>query len=92
MKLLHALRAFKQKFSHYRPTIEVIISRDVLLHNLYEFQQMYPAVQFAPVLKSNAYGHGLVEIARLVQHENIPFIVVDSLYEARVMQKPRYAM
>lgn len=41
----------------------------------------------APVLKSNAYGHGLAVIAELLDKENIAFLMVDSLYEARVLRK-----
>lgn len=76
----------KNKFVPHRPTVEVIISRSALLYNLHTFKQMYPNAQFAPVLKSNAYGHGLVEVARIVEHERVPFLVVDSLYEARVLR------
>lgn len=36
----------------------------------------------APVLKSNAYGHGLVEAATVLQNQEIPFFVVDSYFEA----------
>ena len=43
-----------------------------------------PGNQIAPVLKSNAYGHGLFEVARILEHSdhNIPFFVVDSYFEA----------
>lgn len=42
-----------------------------------------PSWGIAPVLKANAYGHGLLEIARIVdRHPHVPFIVVDSYFEA----------
>jgi alanine racemase len=44
---------------------------------------------FAPVLKSNAYGHGLVLIASLLKKEHLPFFVVDSLIEARLLRDNR---
>jgi alanine racemase len=86
MKLFRLLRGIKKSFSSYSPSIEVLISKGNLLHNLSEYRKKYPNVLFAPVLKSNAYGHGLVEIAKILDKENIPFFVVDSLYEAMVLR------
>lgn len=72
----------------YEPLIRVEISRNNLIHNLNEFKKLAPRdahgnPQIAPVLKSNAYGHGLVEIAHALQGEHhIPFYIVDSYFEA----------
>jgi alanine racemase len=68
----------------YEPLIQVIISKDRLLHNLNEFQRLAPQGQIAPVLKSNAYGHGLLEVATVLEHSkaSIPFFIVDSYFEA----------
>ncbi len=85
-RILNILREIRQKKSHYTPIIEVVISKSALLHNLKEFQKTYPAMQFAPVLKSNAYGHGLVTVAKILEHETIAFFAVDSLYEANVLR------
>lgn len=41
----------------------------------------------APVLKSNAYGHGLVATAKILDTVNAPFFCVDSLYEAYELSK-----
>jgi alanine racemase len=65
------------------PLITIGISRENLLHNLYTYQQQYPGLAFAPVLKSNAYGH----VAELLDKENIAFLMVDSLFEARTLRK-----
>jgi alanine racemase len=54
----------------YQPLIEVRIFKSALLHNLRTFQQKYPKLQFVPVIKSNAYGHGMVEVAGILDHEN----------------------
>jgi len=40
-----------------------------------------------PVLKSNAYGHGLVELAPIFDSMSCPFLIVDSLYEAYKLYK-----
>lgn len=80
------MREFKKSLSPYRPSIVVRISKNNLLHNLREFSGKYPHLSFAPVLKSNAYGHGLVEVAEILDKEKIAFFVLDSLYEAIVLR------
>lgn len=86
MKILNLLRAFKKTLSKYRPSVEVFILRDNLLHNLREYQRQYPQLVFAPVLKSNAYGHGLANVAKILDKEAIAFFVVDSLFEAMILR------
>jgi alanine racemase len=82
-KSVRFLKSVKSSFARpYRPLIEVFISAANLKHNLRTYQQTYPGLLFAPVLKSNAYGHGLVQAAQVLDKEAIPFFVVDSLYEA----------
>ena len=87
----------------YDPLITVEISRSRLLNNLNEFRKIAPwkdpktrVGMVAPVLKSNAYGHGIIEIADILEKENwahgpdqghrIPFFVVDSYYEAAILR------
>ena len=38
------------------------------------------------VVKSNAYGHGLVPVAQILDQEKIAFLVVDSLFEATALR------
>lgn len=75
----------------YEPLIKVEISRSRLIHNLNEFRKLAPGGRIAPVLKSNAYGHGLLEVAQIlegVRYSSIaiatstPFFIVDSYFEA----------
>ncbi len=67
----------------YEPLISVSISKSRLLANLNEFRKANPGVGVAPVLKSNAYGHGLFEVAEILEHSTkSPFFVVDSYFEA----------
>jgi alanine racemase len=79
--------ASKRRFP-YEPLIRVEINRNALIHNINEFRKLAPKdhhghAQIAPVLKSNAYGHGLIEVAHALQHEHhIPFFIVDSYFEA----------
>ena len=83
MRILNGLRYLKQRMSPHRPLVEVGISKANLLHNLHTYQARYQNVRIAPVLKSNAYGHDLGLVARLLDKEDIAFLMVDSLYEAR---------
>jgi alanine racemase len=86
MTFAHILGKIEQRFHPTQPLIEVGISKENLLHNLHTYQAQYPNLSFAPVLKSNAYGHGLCVIAKLLDGEKIAFFMVDSLYEARTLR------
>lgn len=79
------LRLFRARRFGYRRLIEVDISRDAILHNLHVFQKKY-GVGVAPVLKSNAYGHGLILVGKILDQEDIPFLCVDSFFEATILR------
>lgn len=86
MILLKFLRKIRRHFLRYDPSIKIFISRTRLVENLKEYQKKYPKLQFAPVLKSNAYGHGLIEVAEVLDKEKVAFFVVDSLPEATILR------
>jgi alanine racemase len=65
----------------YHPLNEIIISKDALLSNYQYLCSINSDIKVAPVLKSNAYGHGLKEIASVLDSLDAPFFCVDSLYE-----------
>lgn len=88
MRILQIFRSLQKKFSKYEPLVEVVIKQKNLQHNLKTFQESLPkGMQIAPVLKSNAYGHGLLTVAQILAKEPIAFFVVDSLYEALMLRK-----
>jgi alanine racemase len=87
MKIIKFLKKLKKSFSNYDPLIKILISRGNLIGNLNEYRRNYPKIHFAPVLKSNAYGHGLIEVAKILDNEEKPFFVVDSLFEARTLRE-----
>ncbi len=87
MTIRTALRTIRRKLTRYTPLVEVSLSKANLLHNFRTYQEDYPDMQFAPVLKSNAYGHDMGTIARLLDREEIAFFMVDSLYEARRLRR-----
>ena len=60
---------------------KVYIHKESILHNLKTYQKTYKGANIAPVLKGNAYGHGLKEIAQIVGSQDIPFIVLNSYEE-----------
>lgn len=71
----------------YDPLIGVHLNSSHLINNLNEFRKLAPGGRIAPVLKSNAYGHGIIEIAQLLEKaNNIPFYVVDSYFEALALR------
>ncbi len=87
--MLNFLRNFKRflvKSSHNR-LIEILLSKNNLLYNLHQFQNKFQQLRLAPVLKSNAYGHGLIPIAKILDSENLPFFCADSFFEALVLRR-----
>ncbi len=80
-------RRIRRALAQYEPLIEISISKENLLHNLHTYQEHYPDLKFAPVLKSNAYGHGLCVVAEILDGEQISFFGVDSLYEAKKLRR-----
>lgn len=72
----------------YQVLNEITISKEALLSNYRYYASQNPQASLAPVLKANAYGHGLLGIAELVDTKlRAPLICVDSLYEAYELHK-----
>ena len=82
-KLFRNIRA--RRFA-YEPLVKVMLSKNALLHNLHIFERRCAPARIAPVLKSNAYGHGLLTIARELDKQKPVFLVVDSYYEALMIK------
>lgn len=78
------LKIFKR---NYRSLNEIEISKSNLLRNLKYLSSKNRKIKIAPVLKSNAYGHGILEIAKILDQLGAPFFCVDSLYEAYQLLK-----
>lgn len=62
------------------------ISKKALLHNT-EFFRSRSGLQVMPVIKSNAYGHGIELVAKALEYGNFPFIAVDGYFEALKIRK-----
>src|SRR5260221_2776992 len=79
----------------YEPLIKITLSKSRLVNNLRAFIAIAPHNRLAPVLKSNAYGHGLSEIGHIIEEavkndraikKAIPFCIVDSYFEALALR------
>lgn len=65
----------------------IILSKRAIRFNYRYFNKLHAESKVCPVLKSNAYGHGLVEIAKILDPLKPPYLIVDSFYEAFELQK-----
>lgn len=65
----------------YIPHSRIEVSSSAILHNLDFFTRLnnMPAI---PVLKGNAYGHGIDLVARILKARKLPYIAVDGYFEA----------
>ena len=76
--------------NHADPLINISISKSALYHNLDQFRRITPNSRVVPVLKSNAYGHGIFLIANELEKKavsfDIPFFVIDSYFEAQALR------
>lgn len=70
----------------YEPLVKVQINQDNLLNNLNVCSRTADGVSIFPVLKSNAYGHGLVEVAKILEKTDVEKVVVDSFFEALILR------
>lgn len=71
---------------NYRTWVE--ISESALIHNIQKFKNIVgPKKILAAVIKSNAYGHGLLEIAKILEKSKADWFIVDSIDEALILRK-----
>lgn len=64
----------------------ITIKRSALRSNLTFLQSLQPDNTIFPVLKSNAYGHGLKEVSMILKDTNVPYICVDSFPEYQIVK------
>ncbi len=71
-----------------RHSSQLIVSFPLLAENIKHIQSLAPASQILPMVKANAYGHGLLPVAKFLAHElKIQQIGVASLGEAMTLIK-----
>jgi alanine racemase len=72
----------------YQSLNRIEIDTKALKQNFHYVQNAHPEALVAPVLKSNAYGHGLQLVGKWASEElRPPFLCVDSLFEAYALEK-----
>lgn len=60
----------------------VEISKEALAHNIKQFRSYVGDKILCPCVKANAYGHGLVDAAKVFVENGADWLSVNSLYEA----------
>jgi alanine racemase len=58
-----------------------------IISNYNYLKSRQPAAEIFPVLKANAYGHGLKEVAKIINRTAAPLVVVDSFPEAQIVYR-----
>ena len=57
------------------------------MQNLDFLQKLQPNSVFFPVLKSNAYGHGILQMLEILKGQTFPYLAVDSYPEYQLIHK-----
>jgi alanine racemase len=72
------LKNFEKKYETYN---YIKVSKSAILHNIQVFEKLSEK-QVIPVLKGNAYGHGIQLVAKALKGKKLPYIAVDGYFEA----------
>ncbi len=82
------LRRFEKDFATHN---RIEVSKSALLHNL-DYVAKLSNKDVIPVLKGNAYGHGIEQVATALKARKLRYIAVDGYFEAlrvrKVSQQP----
>jgi len=63
-------------------SIILSLRRSSVIHNLNSVRNQHHGFSVIPVLKSNAYGHGLKEMADILNGADCDYLAVDGYFEA----------
>lgn len=77
-KLDQTLKHFEKDFATHN---HVEVSRSALLHNVEVFEKL-SGQQIIPVIKGNAYGHGIKVVVKALRGKAFPYVAVDGYFEA----------
>lgn len=87
-QLVVFLKKLFQSKKLYRSLNWITISSQAIKHNFALFQQHKPHYAIIPVLKSNAYGHGIKQVASIMNTiKECTLIAVDSYPEYQIIHK-----
>jgi len=71
----------------YETLNRIEIKAECLLANYKYLCSLQPLAAIFPVLKSNAYGHGLKEVCQILNNAAVPMVAVDSYPEAQIVYR-----
>ncbi len=71
----------------YNTLNTIYIEKNNLLANLKFLKKELDGAELIPVLKANAYGHGLLEVCKILNKTDIDMIAVDSFPETQIARK-----
>ncbi|NCU42981.1 alanine racemase [Candidatus Falkowbacteria bacterium] len=72
---------------NYETLNRLEIKKAAILANYEALKKQQSEAAIFPVLKSNAYGHGLKELAQILNESDAPMVAVDSFPEAQIVKK-----
>jgi alanine racemase len=72
--------------TNYRTLNRIELSRSRTLRNVALVQAQHPNHEVIPVLKGNAYGHGIREMAEILSGSTCKYIAVDGYFEAAMLR------
>lgn len=72
-------------WSPERPTAAVL-SREALRFNIRHLKRLAAPARLMAVVKANAYGHGAVEVSRILHEEGVTDLAVATVWEAIVLR------
>ncbi|MDR2190583.1 MAG: alanine racemase [Candidatus Peribacteria bacterium] len=75
---------FKPKVA---PMNIIHLDKKALLDNFVYLKTLKPQARLFPVVKSNAYGHGLDQILQIYKKIDVPYLVVDSFPEYNIIAR-----
>ena len=79
---------FKKFFRpKYTPLNRIEILSQNILHNVSVLKKQQKQAEIVPVIKSNAYGHGIEEICSILGKSAVKMLAVDSFPEAQKVYK-----
>ncbi len=82
MSLRSSINTGIKRLEHgFQPYNRIEVSRSTLLRNFDLLESLSPGT-ILPVLKGNAYGHGLEAVATILRDRRFPYIAVDGYFEA----------
>lgn len=90
MNFLNSYRIFKNNLKGYQPNYHLLrleINSQQLKNNIHFIKTKFNIPYLTAVLKSNAYGHGLKEIGKILDsNSQIFYLAVDNIIEAKILR------